>query len=102
MTAVHHFPEKKSLPLEPTLTFFSGFCCEYTVQHFCDKRAAKNSEKHHIRQQVNILAIHDTGGVSVWFFKPFLMYPLSLKELGSNNTPYLRSYYLFKSFIIHN
>ena len=25
-----------------------------------------------------------TGGVSVWFFKPFLMYPLSLQELAIN------------------
>ena len=38
--------------------------------------------------KVNILPIHVTGGVSVWFFNPFLMYPLSLQELGSDNTAY--------------
>ena len=71
---------------------------KFTVQHFCDKRAAKNNKKQYIWQQVNILAIHVTGAVSVWFLKPFLMYPLSLQELGSDNTAYLQyclqSYYL--------
>ena len=62
------------------------------MQHFCDKRAAKNNQKHYIWQQVNILAIHVTGGVTVWFFKPFLMYPLSLRQLGSDNTA---EFYLF-------
>ena len=52
------------------------------------QRTAKNDKKHYIWQQVNILAIHVTGGVSVWFFKPFLMYPLTLQELGSDNTAY--------------
>ena len=65
------------------------------MQHFCNKRAAKNDEKHHFGQKVNVLAFHTTGGVSVWFLKPFLMYPLSLKELGTyDHTVYLRSYYL--------
>ena len=45
--------------------------------------------KNIVWQQVNILAIHVTE-LSVWFFKPFLMYhPLSLLELGSDNTAYL-------------
>ena len=63
-------------------------------QHFCDKRAAKNNKKHYIWQQVNILAIHVTEEVSLWFLKAFLMYPLSLQELGSDNTAYIfRSIY---------
>ena len=44
-------------------------------------------KNHFVWQQVSILAIHVTGVVSVWF--PFLMYPLSLQELGSDNTVYL-------------
>ena len=44
--------------------------------------------KNIVGQQVNILAIHVTE-LSVWFFKPFLMYPLSLLELGSDNIAYL-------------
>ena len=44
--------------------------------------------KNIVWQQVNILAIHVTE-LSVWFFKPFVMYPFSLLELGSDNTAYL-------------
>ena len=36
-----------------------------------------------------------TGGVSIWFFKPFLMYPLSLQELRSDNTAYLDLFAIF-------
>ena len=58
-----------------------------------DRRAAKNNKKHYIWEQVNILAIHFTGRVSLWFFNPFLMYPLSLQQLGSDNTAYLGPIY---------
>ena len=66
------------------------------MQHFCDKRAAKNNNTH-IWQQVNILAIH----VTVWFFKLFLMYPLSLQELGSDNTAYLDFFTILLSLIVY-
>ena len=70
------------------------------MQHFCDKRAAKNNKKnHHIRQQVNILAIHVTRGVSVWF--PFLRYLLSLQELGSDKTAYLDLVTILLSLIFY-
>ena len=39
-----------------------------------------------IKNIIDILAIHATGGISVWFFKPFIMYPLTLQELGSDST----------------
>ena len=45
-----------------------------------------NLNIYYIWQQVNILAIYVIGGVSVWFFKPFVMHPLRSKELGRNNT----------------
>ena len=54
-----------------------------------------NLNLYYIWQQVNILAIQVIGGVSVWFFKPFAIHPLPLKELGRNNTAYfLESGYL--------
>ena len=71
------------------------------MQHFCDKRAAKNNKKNYIWQQVNILAIHVTGGVSVWFFKPFLMNPLSLQELGCDNAAYLDPFTVLLYFIFY-
>ena len=52
--------------------------------------------KNIVWQQGNILALHVTE-LSVWFFTPFLMYPLSLLELGSDNTAYLD---LFTNLII--
>ena len=111
MTAVQYFREKRRC-LQSLQTFCvfltlcckngqTGFCYEYTVQHFCDKRAAKNNQKHYIRQQVNILAIHVTGGVSVWFFKPFLMYPFSLRQLGSDNTAELYLFTVLLSLIFY-
>ena len=66
------------------------------MQHFCDKRAAKNN-KTYFWQEVNILAIH----VTVWFFKLFLVYPLSLRELGSDNTAYLDLFTILLSLIIY-
>ena len=46
-----------------------------------------------------MLAIHVTGVVSVWF--PFLMYPLSLQELGSDNTAYLDLVIILLSLIFY-
>ena len=60
---------------------WTGFCYEYTAQHFCDKR-----------QQVNILhvAIHITGGVSIWFLSLFLGIPCHCRSLvRSDNTAYV-------------
>ena len=54
--------------------------------------------KNYISPQVNILAIHFAF---LWFFKLFLMYPLSLQELRSDNAAYLDLFTLLLSLIFY-
>ena len=42
-----------------------------------------------------------TGGVSTWFFKPFLLYPLSLQEFRSDYTAYLDLFAILFSLIFY-
>ena len=75
------------------------------MQHFCDKRAAKNNKNNIYDSKLTFYSQSRYNGGSEFpfvFFKPFLMYPLSLQEFGSDNTAYFVLFAVLLSLIFYS